>query len=52
MKRFVFFLIAMGASILWLLAASFTVAVLVHVLSAIEKVSRRLRIGATGVIAL
>jgi len=48
----VFCLVAMGASILWLLAANFTMTALVRVLSVIEKVSRRLRFGATSVITL
>jgi hypothetical protein len=38
MKNSVFSLIAMGASILWLLATSFTMAAFVRVVSAIEKV--------------
>jgi len=42
MKTSVIHLIAMGASTLWLLAASFTIATLVRVRSLIEKVGRRL----------
>jgi hypothetical protein len=51
MKHFVFCLAAMGASILWLLAANFTIVALVHVLSVIEKVSRGLHLGAASVTA-
>ena len=45
MKRFVFCSVAIGASILWLLASNLTIAVLGNVLSVIEKVSRRLLAG-------